>query len=67
MRASRITHIKHLFEAEMQAEREKWICYNCDEKFTWGHRCAEKKIYLLDVDSSLALEIFEAAKDPVDD
>ena len=48
--APRTTPIKHLFEAEMQAGREKGICYNCDEKFTRGHRCAKKNLYLLDVD-----------------
>ena len=49
--APRTTHIKHLLESEMWERREKGICYNCDEKFTRGHRCAEKKLYLLDVDS----------------
>ena len=33
----RNTPIKYFSEVEMQAHREKWICYNCDEKFTWGH------------------------------
>jgi len=41
MPAPRTTPIKHLFEAEMRARREKGLCYNCDEKFTRGHRCVE--------------------------
>ena len=56
-----------MFELEKQEHREKWICYNCDEKFTRGHQCTEQKLYLLDVASLRALEICETAKDPVDD
>ena len=61
------TPIKHFFEFKMWACREKGICYNCDEKFTPGHRCAEKKLYLLDVYSPSALEIFDDVQDLVDD
>ena len=42
----------------MQERQEKGLCYNCDEKFTRGHRCVQKKLYLLDVDSPPAREIF---------
>ena len=63
----RTTLIKHLFEAEMQAHREKGLCYNCDDKFTRGHQCTEHKPYLLDVASSPALEICDVAQDAVDD
>ena len=65
--APRTTPIKHLYEDDMQTCREKGICYNCDEKFTWGHRYAKKKIYLLDVYSPPTPEISDDAKDPVDD
>ena len=51
----------------MREHREKVIFYNCDEKFTRGHKCAEKKLYLLDVDSPPAPEIFYDAQDPIDD
>ena len=51
----------------MWACRGKGICYNCDEKFTQGHRCSEQKIYLLDVDSLPAPKICEDAQDPVND
>ncbi|MGD0460848.1 MAG: hypothetical protein ABSC21_24290, partial [Terriglobia bacterium] len=61
------TPIKHLSEIEMQACREKGLCYNCDEKFTRGHRCVQQKLYLLDVDSPPALELGEEATDTVDD
>ena len=65
--APRTTHIKHLSKAEMREHREKGICYNFDEKFTQGHRCVEKNLYLLDVDSPPAPEIFYDAQDPTDD
>ena len=45
------TPIKHLSETEMRAHREKGLCYNCDEKWSRGHRCVQQKLYLLDVDS----------------
>jgi hypothetical protein len=31
--------IKRLSPAELQARREKGLCYNCDERFVRGHRC----------------------------
>ena len=65
--APRTTPIKHFSEVEMQESQEKGICYNCDEKFTQGHRCVEQNLYLLDVDSLPAPEISEYAQDPVDD
>ena len=65
--APRTTPIKHLSKAEMQERRENGLCYNCDEKFTWGHRCVEQKLYLLDVDSPPTPEIFYDAQDPTDD
>ena len=63
----RTTPIKHLSEAEMRAHREKVLCYNCDDKFTQGHQCTEHKPYFLDMASPPALEICDAAQDPVDD
>ncbi|XP_058725452.1 uncharacterized protein LOC131596726 [Vicia villosa] len=33
------TPIKRLSPDELQARREKGLCYNCDERFHTGHRC----------------------------
>ena len=63
----RFTPIKHIFEAEMWAHREKGLCYNCDGKFTPGHQCTTQNLYLFDVVSPPGLEICQAAQDPVDD
>ena len=65
--APRTTPIKHLSKAEMREHREKGRFYNCDEKFTWGHKCVEQKLYLLDVDSPPTPEICYVAQDPIDD
>ena len=50
----------------MQARREKGLCYNCDEKFSRGHRCVQQNIYLLDVDSPPASKIGEEVSDTMD-
>lgn len=39
---------KKFFATEMKERREKGLCYNCDEKYTRGHRCKVQRIYLLD-------------------
>ena len=56
--APRTIPIKHFPEAKMQERLEKGLCYNCDEKFTRGHKCVEQKLYLLDVDSPPTPEFF---------
>ena len=61
----RTTPIKHLSEDGMWECREKGICYNFGEKFTWAHRCVEKNLYLLDVDSPPAPECFYDIQDPI--
>ena len=31
--------IKRLNASQMQERREKGLCYNCDEKYQYGHKC----------------------------
>jgi hypothetical protein len=33
--------IKRLTPAELQARREKNLCYNCDDQYVPGHRCKQ--------------------------
>ncbi|XP_043725548.1 uncharacterized protein LOC122672115 [Telopea speciosissima] len=33
--------------AELQAKRDKGLCYNCEEKFSPGHRCKVKQLLML--------------------
>ena len=32
----------------LEEKRAKWICYNCDIKYTKGHKCAQKKLFYID-------------------
>ncbi|CAL8163050.1 unnamed protein product [Prunus armeniaca] len=38
--------IKRLFAVELKERKNKGLCYNCDEKFSLGHRC--KKLFLIE-------------------
>ncbi|KAK6125713.1 hypothetical protein DH2020_040546 [Rehmannia glutinosa] len=39
--------VKLLTASEMAARREKGLCYNCDEPFTFGHRCKNRITYMI--------------------
>lgn len=39
--------IKRLAAAQLQERRSQGLCYNCDEKFIPGHKCATAKFLLL--------------------
>jgi len=32
----------------LEEEKEKGLCYNCDNKYIKGHKCAEKKLFYID-------------------
>ena len=32
---------------QLEEKREKWLCYSCDNKYTKGHKCAEKKLFYI--------------------
>ena len=48
----------------MEDHKKKGLCYNYDENFSLGHRCATQKLYLLDADSPMEY-LDEAFKDAV--
>ena len=33
---------------QLEEKRAKGICYNCDNKYTKCHKCAEKKLFYID-------------------
>jgi len=33
---------------QLEEKRAKGICYNCDRKYTKGHKCAKKKLIYID-------------------
>ena len=43
-----IPSIKKISQVELQARREKKLCYYCDEKYELGHKCKRRQIYLLE-------------------
>lgn len=40
--------IRRLTPTQMQEHREKGLCYNCDEKYHYGHKCSKPTLYLLE-------------------
>jgi len=33
---------------QLEEKGEKWLHYNCDSKYTKGHKCVEKKLFYID-------------------
>ncbi|CAA0828937.1 Unknown protein, partial [Striga hermonthica] len=44
------SHIRRHTDDEMQRRREKGLCYSCNEKFTPGHKCKGKEVFLLEIE-----------------
>jgi hypothetical protein len=40
----------------MHLRREKGLCYYCDDRFSFQHRCPNKHLFLLQLDDSEAIE-----------
>ncbi|KAJ1399119.1 Ribonuclease H-like superfamily [Sesbania bispinosa] len=43
----RNSNVRKITPAEMQLRREKGLCYFCDEKFTFNHRCPNRQLLML--------------------
>ncbi|CAA0834125.1 Unknown protein, partial [Striga hermonthica] len=41
--------VRRLTDGEMQRRRENGLCYTCNEKFTPGHKCKGKEVFLLEI------------------
>ena len=33
---------------QLDERREKGLCFNCDNKYSRGHKCNEKKLFYID-------------------
>ena len=33
---------------QLEEKRAKGLCYNCDSKYTKGHKCAQTKLFYID-------------------
>lgn len=55
------TSVKKLSWEEMQKRRVQGLCFNCNERFTPGHRCAVPHVFIIeaDLDDELELENVE--------
>ncbi|MCH91586.1 hypothetical protein A2U01_0012513 [Trifolium medium] len=42
--------VKKISSAEMQVRREKGLCYTCDDKWSFSHKCPNRNIMLLQVE-----------------
>ena len=49
----------------MQAQRDKGLCYNCDEKFGSGHRCKTQQVFILETvaDAEESAEVEDASNE----
>ena len=56
---------KKLSWTEMQAQRDKGLCYNCDEKFGSGHRCKTQQVFILETvaDAEESAEVEDASNE----
>ena len=41
--------IQKIFQTQMEERRKKGLCYNCDSKQHYGHKCQTPKLFLIDV------------------
>ncbi|KAJ1441579.1 Retrotransposon gag domain [Sesbania bispinosa] len=39
--------VKRISPAELQLRQEKGLCFTCDEKYSWNHKCPNKHLMLL--------------------
>ena len=44
----RLPQPKRFIRQQLEEKREKGLCYNCDRKYTKGHKCVEKKLFYID-------------------
>ncbi|KAJ1443189.1 Chromo-like domain superfamily [Sesbania bispinosa] len=57
------TNVKRISPAEMQLRREKGLCYFCDEKFSFNHKCPNRQCLML----QLGEEEQKNEQEPTDD
>ncbi|KAK1386511.1 hypothetical protein POM88_014689 [Heracleum sosnowskyi] len=50
--------VKRISASEMAKRREKGLCYNCDEVYTFVHKCSKHQLFPMvgDVDDEVCLE-----------
>ncbi|GAU12540.1 hypothetical protein TSUD_182540 [Trifolium subterraneum] len=59
-------NIKRISPAEMQVRRDKGLCYWCDDKFSYTHKCPSRQLMLLQYDDNEEEHDDEKANDSPD-
>ena len=45
------SQVKKLSWDEMQKMREKGLCFNCNERYTSGHRCTVPRLFIIETEA----------------
>ncbi|MCH79841.1 retrotransposon protein, partial [Trifolium medium] len=59
-------NIKRISPAEMQLRRDKGLCYWCDEKFSFTHKCPNRQLMLLHYDDTDEIPEIDTGTQPPD-
>jgi hypothetical protein len=51
------TQPTRLTPQQMDERREKGVCFNCDSKYSKGHKCSEKKLFYIDCEEEEEQEL----------
>ena len=51
---------------QSEEKGEKRLCYNCDSKYTKGHKCVEKKIFYVDYEEEEEKDQATSKEDDID-
>ena len=46
--SSNLPKSTRLMPQQMDERKEKGLCFNCDSKYSKGHKCGEKKLFYID-------------------
>jgi hypothetical protein len=57
-------NIKRISPAEMQLRRDKGLCYWCDEKFSFTHKCPNRQLMMLHYDDPVEDHVFDTIPEP---
>ena len=52
-----VSQSKRLTPQQMDERREKGLCFNCDNKYSKGHKCSEKKLFYIDCEDEEDREV----------
>ncbi|KAJ0085154.1 hypothetical protein Patl1_07665 [Pistacia atlantica] len=47
-----IVPVQRLSPSQMKEQRDKRLCYNCDDKWALGHKCKSARLFTMECDES---------------